>query len=151
MLKILVWTIPLGSLWSVLWRVLSARGEHGAALESQIVTLLFRLAAGYVAIRSFASLGAAITTTASMLVLDLLLVYRVRRDGSDFTFFRLAARSALAALGMGVVTLLLRGHLQLWALACVSTVAYAAMIVLVKAFSKEDFALFRTLWHARAT
>jgi len=150
-LKILVWTIPLGSLWSVLWRVLSARGEHGAALESQIVTLLFRLAAGYLVIRSFASLGAAVSTTASMLALDLLLAYRVRRDGSQLRFVRLAGRTALAAAGMGVITLLLRDHLQLWALACVSAAAYVTMIFLVKAFSKEDFSLFRNLWHARTT
>jgi len=144
-LKVLVWTIPLGSVWSVLWRVLSARGEHGAALQSQIVTLLFRLAAGYLAIRSFASLGAAISTAASMFVLDLLLVYQVRRDGSHLRFVRLAGRSALAGVGMGVVMLLLRDHLQLWVLACISVVAYVAMIVLLRAFSKDDFTLFRTL------
>jgi hypothetical protein len=86
-----------------------------------------------------------------MLALDLLLAYRVRRDGSQLRFVRLAGRTALAAAGMGVITLLLRDHLQLWALACVSAAAYVTMIFLVKAFSKEDFSLFRNLWHARTT
>jgi peptidoglycan biosynthesis protein MviN/MurJ (putative lipid II flippase) len=146
-----VWTIPLVSLWAVLWRVLSARGEHGAALESQVLTLLFRLAVGYFAIRSFASVGAAISATASMLVLDLFLVYQVRRDGSRLRFGRLAGRSALAAVGMGLITLLLRDHLQLWALVFISTAAYVAMIFVFKAFSREDFSLFRTLWQVRST
>lgn len=150
-LKVLVWTIPLGSLWAVLWRVLSARGQHGDTLKSQSVTLLFRLAAGYFLIRSFASLGAAISTTASLLVLDLLLTYHVRRDGSHLRFVQLAGRSALAAVGMGVITVLLRDYLELWALACVSTVAYVAMIFLLKAFSKEDFGVFRTLWQVGST
>jgi O-antigen/teichoic acid export membrane protein len=150
-LKILVWTIPLGSLWAVLWRVLSARGEHGAAFEGQIITLLCRLALGYVAIRSFASIGAAISTSVSMLVLDLLLAYRVRRDGTHLRFVRLAARSALAAVGMGLITLILRDHLQLWMLVFVSTAVYVAMILLLRGFSKEDVTLFRTLWRARTT
>jgi O-antigen/teichoic acid export membrane protein len=145
-LRVLVWTIPLGSLWAVLWRVLSARGEHGATFKSQLVTLVVRLAIGYVLIRSFASLGAAISTSASMLALDLLLEYQIRRDGSRLTFVRLAWRSAVAAASMGVITLLLRDHFPLWLVVGISAVAYSVMTLLLKTFSEDDLANVRKLW-----
>jgi O-antigen/teichoic acid export membrane protein len=150
-LKILVWTIPLVSLWSVLWRVLSARGEHGATLHSQIVTLFFRALAGYVAIHFLASIGAAISAVASMLLLDLLLAHQVRRDGSHLSLARLSGKLALAAVAMGAVTMLLHDHLQLWVLAFVSAAAYAAMIFLFRAFPAEDLIMLRNLWNARST
>lgn len=146
LLRILVWTIPLGSLWAVLWRVLSARGEHGATFKSQFVTLLVRLIVGYFLIRSFASLGAAISTSASMLALDLLLEYEVRRDGSRLTFLRLAWRSGLAAASMAVITLLLRGYFPLWLVVAVSAAAYGVMTFLLKTFSEDDFTHVRKLW-----
>jgi O-antigen/teichoic acid export membrane protein len=145
-LRVLVWTIPLGSLWAVLWRVLSARGEHGATFKSQLVTLIVRLAVGYFLIRSFASLGAAISTSLSMLALDLLLEYQVCRDGSRLTFVRLAWRPALAAASMGVITLLLRDHFPLWAVVGISAVAYSLMIFLLKTFSEDDLSHLRKLW-----
>jgi O-antigen/teichoic acid export membrane protein len=150
-LKILVWTVPLVSLWSVLWRVLSARGEHGATLQSQIVTLLFRGLAGYAGIHFLASVGAAISAVASMLLLDLLLAHQVRRDGSHLSLARLSGRSALAAAAMGIITVLLNDHLQLWVLAFVSAATYAAMIFFFRAFSAEDLIMLRNLWNARST
>lgn len=150
-LKILVWTIPLVSLWSVLWRVLSARGEHGATLQSQIVTLVFRGLAGYVAIHFLASVGAAISAVASMLLLDLLLAHQVRRDGSHLSLVRLSGRLALAAVAMGFIAMLLHDHLQLWVLVFISAATYAAMIFLFRAFSAEDLIMLRNLWNARST
>jgi O-antigen/teichoic acid export membrane protein len=146
LLRVLVWTIPLGSLWAVLWRVLSARGEHGATFRSQFVTLVVRLTVGYVLIRSFASLGAAISTSASVLALDLLLGYQVRRDGSRVTFVRLAWRSALAAASMGIITLLLRDHFPLWIVVGISAAVYSVMTFLLKTFSEDDFSDVRRLW-----
>jgi O-antigen/teichoic acid export membrane protein len=150
-LRVLVLTIPLVSLWAVLWRVLSARGEHGAAFGSQVVSLLVRFALGYVLIRSFASVGAAISATVAMLVLDLLLVYQVQRDGSRLRILRLAGRSALATASMAVVTLLLRDHLKFWVVVSVSAAAYITMMVVLKTFSEDDFTLFRSVWRVENT
>jgi hypothetical protein len=86
-----------------------------------------------------------------MLLLDLLLAHQVRRDGSHLSLARLSGRSALAAAAMGVITMLLHDHLQLWVLAFVSAATYAAMIFLFRAFSAEDLVMFRNLWNARST
>ena len=150
-LRILVWTIPLGSLWAVLWRVLSARGEHGEAFESQAITLLIRLILGYAVIRMFGSVGAAISTSVSAVALDWLLISRVRRDGSRLEFLSVAGRSAAAAMCMAVITVALQSYLQLWALICVSAAAYVVMMLMFRAFSEDDYILFRTLWRVRST
>jgi O-antigen/teichoic acid export membrane protein len=150
-LRILVWMIPLSSLLTVVWRVLSARGDQEDVFSMQIVSLLARFGAGYLFIRWFASLGAAISSTAGGLLLVALCVYQLRRDGTRLNFLPLTGRLALAAAGMAVVTFILQKHANFWVVVPAGAASYVAMVLLFKAFSDEDFSTFRRIWRVQST
>ncbi len=150
-LRILTFTIPLGSLWAVLWRVLSARGEHDATFKSQAIALVARLVVGYFVIRLFASTGAAISSVVGAVIIDVLLTYHIRRDGTRLGFRRLIGRWAIATLAMAAVTTILQQYLRLWAVIPASVVVYLGAAVILRAFSEDDVLLFRTIWRVRST
>jgi O-antigen/teichoic acid export membrane protein len=150
-LRVLVWCIPLATLWNILWRVISARGEHGDVFGSQIITMLVRFGGGYVLILLFGSLGAAFSCTISALVLVLLGIHKLRSDGTRLNFLPLTGRFALAAAGMAGVTFVLQNHLNFWVLVPVGFASYVVMVLLFKAFSPDDFSTFRRLWRVQST
>lgn len=149
--RLLAWQIPLVCLFAVLWRVLVARGQPDQLLRAQAVTTFGRLAGGCWLISSFASLGAAITTPVSALLFNVLLAYYVRRDGTRLRLFRLGWRLALAAFGMAVLIWPLSRQLQLWVLVPLAAAIYAALFILLRAFSPDDYDLFRKLWGSGMT
>ncbi len=149
--RLMAWNIPLVCLFAVLWRALAARGQQDQALRVQTIMTLVRLAAGYWLISSFAALGAAITTSASFLLHNLLLASYVKRDGTRLGLFRLGWRLALAAFGMGVVIWPLSRQLQLWALVPLAAAIYVALFILLGVLSPDDRALFRKLWRSGVT
>ncbi len=150
-LRVLVWTIPLATLWTIMWRVVSARGEHGDVFNIQVISLLARFGGGYVLIRWFASLGAAISSSASTVLIVILVVHQLRSDGTRLNFFRLTGKLTLAAAGMAIVTAILQSHVNFWLLVPVSLASYVAMTLLFKAFSADDFSTFRKIWRVQSS
>ena len=149
LLRILAWTLPLAFFHSVLWRVLIARGQQYAVLWVRIITLSARLGCGYFLITSLASLGAAITVPASLLLNALLLSFYIKRDGTKINFVHFSWRFALAATFMGVVTWAVRNQLSLWTLVPLGGVIYGSLVFGLRAISADDFALFRQVWHLK--
>ena len=147
-LRLLAWNMPLYCLHALLWRILAARGQQDAVLRVQVITIVSRLASGYLLIGALASLGAAIATPANLLLHTLLLALYIKRDGTPIHFLRLGWRFALAALGMGVLTWALSDQLQLWALVPLGAAIYMALVYVLKALSPDDFALFRKIWRS---
>jgi len=145
-LQVLAWGIPLSALISVFWRVLAARNQQGLDLRARIITIFARMGSGCLLISPLASLGAAMSTTASLLLNALLLARYVNQDGTRLRLLRLGWRCALAAVGMGVVAWSFSHQLQLWALVPLAAALYVLLVLLLKVFSRDDFALFRKLW-----
>jgi O-antigen/teichoic acid export membrane protein len=69
LLRILAPGILLACGFSVLWRVLSARGEQGTVLKVQVVTTALELGLGVALIAAFADVGAAVNAVLSGFVL----------------------------------------------------------------------------------
>jgi len=145
-LRVLAWSIPLSALISVFWRVLAARNQQGLDLRARMITIFARIGSGCLLISPFASLGAAMTATASLLLNTLLLARYVKLDGTKLHLLRLGWRCALAALGMGVVAWSVRHQLPLWALVPLAAAIYVLQVLLFKVFSRDDIALFRKTW-----
>ncbi|MFB3814490.1 MAG: flippase [Terriglobales bacterium] len=146
MLVLLAWNVPVSALFAILWRVLAARGQQGSVLRAQLATVVVRIGSGAVLIGSLGALGAAITTPASLLFNNALLLSYLRRDGTVLSIMRLAWRMTIAAAVMGSLTYLLRTQLQLWFLVPVAVFAYAVVIIVFRAFARDDFASLRTVW-----
>jgi O-antigen/teichoic acid export membrane protein len=149
-LQIMAWAIPINFLSAVLWRALAARNRQRSVLWAQITTIFTRLGGGFALSASLASLGASISTVANLLLNSLLLAYYIGRGGGRVRFFRLGWRFILAALAMGVLTFLFSGQLQLWFLVPLAGAIYAVLVFLLRAFSPDDFALFRQIWRPKA-
>ncbi len=145
-LRIMTWYIPLGFLHEVLWRLLVARNQQHLLVRAQAITIVVRIAMGYVLISWWASFGAALGATLIMLEHNLLLGFFVRRDGTRLGLFRLAWRLSLAALVMGVLATMLVSRSELWVVVLAAAVSYGTMVFLLKALSSNELALFRTRW-----
>jgi O-antigen/teichoic acid export membrane protein len=148
-LQILAWNIPLAFVSAVLWRVLAARDQQDLVLWVRIITLVTRIGGGLLLIASLASLGAAISTTANLLLNTLLLGFYIKRDGSQLRFVSLGWRFGLAALGMGILTWAFSHQLRLWTLVPLAGVIYTGLVFLLRAFSPDDWALFRKIWQPK--
>jgi O-antigen/teichoic acid export membrane protein len=151
LLQVLACTIPLYSLNGVLWRVLAARGRQNLVLRVQVITTVTRLAGGVLVIAWLTALGAALITTANLLLYNLLLTPYLRRAGLRLAPWRLSWRFALAAGGMGALLWAGGPYLALWALVPLAALVYGGLVVLLKGFAPDDYALLRRVWHPRAT
>jgi O-antigen/teichoic acid export membrane protein len=148
-LQILAWNLPLYCLNGLLWRILVARGEQTSNVRVQVITACTRLASGYALISGFGHLGAALTTLANLLLHNRLLAIYIRRDGSRLHTVLLGWRFAVIALVLASIVYGLLGHVELWIMVPIAVLAYAALALLFRAFSNEDFALFQRLLPSR--
>jgi O-antigen/teichoic acid export membrane protein len=150
-LQIMAWNIPLIFLSAVLWRALAARDQQRSVLWARIVTLFTRLGSGFALSALFASLGASISTMANLLLNTLLFLFYIERGGARLRLFQLGWRFVLAAVAMGILTSLFGQQLQLVFAVPLAGAIYVAFIFLLKAFSPDDFALFRQIWRPKTT
>ncbi len=144
-LKLMAWSIPLSSISAVLWRLLAAKGDQRLVLYTQAVTTVGRLAGGYALISLFASVGAAISNSLSLLAYNLLLGFFARRNGTRIKVLRLSWRLIAAAAVMGIVTASVVNRLQLWTVIIIAAGLYTIAVFLMKPWSAEDSAMFRQI------
>jgi O-antigen/teichoic acid export membrane protein len=145
LLRVLAVCVAIYCVHSVLWRVLSARGEQGAVLRVQVVTIVPRLAGAAALIAWLGALGAAIAVPAVLVLHTALLGLAVRRDGTRVPLVRLAWRFGLAAAVMAVAVALLGESVAVWALVPVAVVVYGLVALAVHAFTAQELALVRRL------
>jgi O-antigen/teichoic acid export membrane protein len=150
-LQIMAWNIPLVFLSAVLWRALAARDQQRSVLWARIVTLFTRLGSGFALSAFFASLGASIATMANLLLNTLLFLFYIERGGARLRLFQIGWRFVLAAVAMGILTSFFGEQLQLEFVVPLAGAIYVAFIFLLKAFSPDDFALFRQIWRPKTT
>jgi O-antigen/teichoic acid export membrane protein len=144
-LRVLAFYVPLTALFAVLWRVLVARHEQDSVLRVMILVTFGELVGGYFLISGWDSLGAAVISTVISLFSVILLTLSMKQDRIQLLYFRLGWRFALAAVGMGLVLIPLRGALGLWGLLTLGVISYLIFVILLRAFSREDLDLFRTV------
>jgi O-antigen/teichoic acid export membrane protein len=149
-LRMMAWCVALSSLTSVLWRLLAARNQQHLLLRAQVWVTVARVAGGYGFIAWLGVVGAAISTTLSMLVQNLFMEYYVRRDGTRLGVVRLSWRLCIAALGMGLIAGLVVNLLSFWMVVLVAMTFYGALMVLLRAVSFEEVASLRKIWQVDA-
>lgn len=145
LLRILALVVPILAVSNVLWRVLMARDRQGQLLGALAAAVVVRIVLGVALVSAFLAKGAAVSSVAVLGAYAVALWVLVERDGISLPVLRLGARFAIAALVMGAVTWLLVDHVELWLLVPIAAAVYSAGVWLLRGFSHEDLALFRTL------
>ncbi len=148
--RILVWGMVLACPFSVLWRVLSARGEQGAVLRVQVVTTAVKLGLGAALIVAFGDEGAALSAVVAVAIHVLLLAVQVRRDGTRVALVRPSLGAIAAAAAAGVVCWWLIDPIGPVAAVACGLVTYAGLAWPARAVSPDDLAVLRSLLPRRA-
>ena len=142
-LRILALSIPVFSINSVLWRVLFARDQQGQVLRLLGASTVLRIAATVGLVLAWGAVGAAVAMLVSLTLYSVGLAILVRRDGVALRFAELGRRFALAALAMGALAWFLVSRVDVWFVIALAACAYVLLVWLLRAFSREDLALFR--------
>jgi O-antigen/teichoic acid export membrane protein len=145
-MQILAWTIPIFFVSSVLWRVLAARDQENSVLWARIITVFTRLGGGFALIAVWTLLGATISTVANLLLNTLLLGLYDIRNSNPLRYVSQSWRFGLAALVMGAFIWVFSPLVSFWILIPLAGTSYVMLVLLFKAFSVDDFALFRQIW-----
>lgn len=148
-LRVIAWNTVLAFVNNVLWRVLLATNRQDQALRVQITSGLLRIGLSFLLIPGLGTVGAALALMGGYTVYTLMHIYFIRRAGITLPFIRLGWRFGLASGVMGAVVLALNQRLQIFALISLGALFYVILVILLRAFSKEDWALFRQIWARR--
>jgi O-antigen/teichoic acid export membrane protein len=141
--QLLAASVSLQFLNAVLWRVLVARGDEGAMLRAQAITIVPRVAGGLVLVWWLSSIGAAIAAVAVLTLHTGLLLRSVKADGTTLRLAGLTWRFLAAAAMAGVVVLPLVSRLPLIALLAIAGLAYALAVLVLRAVTRDDLVLVR--------
>ncbi len=144
-LRFLSFNVVLYCLFAVLWRVLSARGQQNLVLRVQVITLVTRAAGDVVFIAWLGALGAAIMTPLNLVLYCVLLGRDIRRGGTPLRLWAVTGRLMVAAVIMGVLTIVLCTWLPLWVVVPLAAVVYGVLVLLLRAVQPDDIALFRRI------
>ena len=129
-LQVLAPSVVLFCIHSVLWRSLSARGDHDQVLRVQVWTVGVRLVLGAVLIAAVGAVGAAVAVVATLALHNGLLARRLAEDGRRMVDARTLWPTLVASLAMGVAVVV-AGDLPLPALVVVAAAVYAAAMALL--------------------
>lgn len=139
LLRILSITVTAVAIWAVLWRVLAAAGRQASVLRAQVITIVLRIAVGAALIVAFSAVGAAISTSASLVVFASLLAIEIRREQVAIRILSLVWKHVLAAGAMGaVVAAAAAANVPLWTIVPVAGVVYAAGLIVLGVFALRD-------------
>jgi len=144
--RIMAWHTVLAFINNVLWRSLLAAGEQRLAFRAQIISGLARVVLSFLFTPWLGSIGAAWALIGGYMIYTLMHVYYVQRVGIQLSYVRLSWRFAMAAAVMGIFTLAFAQQLNLFILVFLAALIYASSVFVLRAFSKEDLALFRQIW-----
>lgn len=129
-LRILALAIPLVSLQAVAWRILSAQGRQGLVFKTHLATVAARIAGAYVLIVLFATIGAATSVTAALVLHAALLTAFLRRDGIQLGVAQATWRFGIAAIAMAGLAWVIASSLSVWVAVPAGILAYACFLLI---------------------
>ena len=117
--------------------VLIATDNQRIDLTINMVSAGLNFLLNFLLIPVFAEMGAVLATLITIIIFNQLQYMYIRRNLFSIPFLRMIPRPALAALGMGLVTYLLRDW-NVFANVITSAVAYICLLVALGGLSREE-------------
>jgi O-antigen/teichoic acid export membrane protein len=136
-LQIMIWSIPFGWINSIVNYILIALGQQSKLTRAFVIGLTFNISANLILIPRFSFVAAAVVTILSELVEGLVFMFYLERSLGSIQWIRLLWRLFVSAGAMFV----LMGLAWAWhpiAGVVVGPIAYAGMLVLLKAIGPEE-------------
>jgi len=143
-LRLLSWYLPLIFVNNLLWRVLIVRAEQKVVFRWQLLTEILQAALAIGLTPKFGPQGAALALLGGNLAYGATLTFFLRNK-APLPLLRIGWRFVLASLVMGAFTWLGFPYVNFWLLVAAAVILYAAMLLWLKAFSKEDLGLLKQL------
>ncbi|HDQ73654.1 MAG TPA: flippase [Chloroflexi bacterium] len=147
--RLIAWHTILAFINNVLWRALLARDEQHLALRVQIISGVIRIVASFLLIPMWGAVGAGMALMTGYTVYTLLHIYYIQRNGMQLPFLKLGGRFALASALMGAFVSVLVTRVNLFVLVLLAALVYVGLVLLLRGFSQEDWALFSQVWRQR--
>jgi O-antigen/teichoic acid export membrane protein len=121
----------------ILAQALVSTDNQRVDLKINIAAAIINIILNLALIPYLAEIGAVLATLLTVIIFNQLQNRYIKRHLLDISFIRLYFRPALAAICMGLVTYLLRDS-NIFLNIAASALAYAAMVILVKALSPDE-------------
>jgi O-antigen/teichoic acid export membrane protein len=121
----------------LLAQVLISTDNQRIDLIINIVAALVNFVLNFMLIPRFAEMGAVIATLTSIVIFNQLQYIYLKKFLFPLSFFSIAYKPLVAAVGMGIVTYLLRDFNLLLSVA-VSAIIYGALLLMLKAITYEE-------------
>ncbi len=144
-LQLLAWYLPLSFCNTVLYRVLYVRGEQRTVFRVQFASEIIQVLLALILIPILNVIGAAVALLGGNFLYAILSAYFVQKDKTPLPLARLSWRFGLSALVMGCFAWYLTPRIHFLVLIPGAVLVYAALVWILRAFSAEDFLLFRQL------
>lgn len=142
-LQILIWVLPFSFVNYMLGSLLTSMNRQYILLKITVVSLALNVGMNLIFIPLYSYLGAAFVTVITDAFAVALSFYVASKLVSKIEIHKVIFKPAVASLIMAGFILLFK--MNLFIVIIISTVIYFAVLVAIKAFTKEDYDLFRQI------
>ena len=144
-LRIIIWTAPLMFVSEFLGYMVLVNGQERVAARAVLCSTALNVACNLVLVPRFGLAAAAVMTVATEAVLVGQYVWRLRTILATLDLSRSVLRPALAAVLMGVLVVMVRGHLPFLGSVAVGALVYAALLLALRAIGSDEIAFVRAM------
>jgi O-antigen/teichoic acid export membrane protein len=142
-LQILIWVLPFSFVNYMLGSLLTSMNRQYVLLKITVVSLALNVGMNLIFIPVYSYLGAAFVTVITDAFAVALSFYVASKLVSKIEIHKVIFKPAVASLIMAGFILLFK--MNLFIVIIISTVIYFAVLVAIKAFTTEDYDLFRQI------
>ena len=142
-LQILIWVIPFTFLNYILGSLLTSMDRQKTVLKITIVSLVFNVGLNLVVIPKYSYLGASVITVLTDIISFVLNFYVVSKLVSKVSIHKFVLKPILACFVMALFIIYVK--MNLFIVIIISTVIYFLVLILIKAFSPEDYSLLKQI------
>ncbi len=146
-LQILSWYLPLIFINNLLWRVLFVRGDQKVVFRWQLVTEIFQALLAIILTPKYGSIGAAIAIFGGNLAYFIYFIYFLNKVKSPLPLMKTGWKFFLSSVIMGFFTWLCSPSIPLILLIPLAAIIYFGLVLLLRAFSKEDLNLLKDIFN----
>jgi len=142
-LQILIWSIPITFLNYIFGTIIPAMNRQNLLLKITFISMTVNISLNLVLIPIYSYIGAAVVTIITELIVFILCFYILSKSFSKINLPSVIIKPALASIVMAlfIITIKLNLFLEIF----IAAIIYFAVIIALKTFTDEDYAIFKEI------